>query len=169
MPRWQQCMSKQQGFTLMEALIGFLILSIGMLGIASLQAVSLKAGKSSVYGSVATMKVEEIFESMRTNAASLASYTGAGAFGDCASIACTKAELAAEEVYWWKKNLTAGLPSTGGVSDVTTTVVVVPPTAPSRLAVVTVTLSWQERSKTAAGSVTKLYTSVSSICTQVPC
>ena len=84
--RRQFHLHKNRGFTLLEALIGFLILSIGMLGIASLQAISLKAGKTSVYGSVAIMKVDELFESMRANPSVLASYTGAGSFHGCTAV-----------------------------------------------------------------------------------
>ena len=105
----------ERGFTLLEALIGFLILSIGMLGIASLQAVSLKAGKTSVYRSVAIMKVDELLESMRANpsAAALTAYaaTTSGTNHSCsASLSCLDTELAEDDVYWWKQNLKAGLP-----------------------------------------------------------
>lgn len=164
---------KSKGFTLLEALLGFFILSIGMLGIASLQAVSLKAGKSSVYGAVAMMKVEELFESMRSHpsATALAAYealgASAGTNNSCTgSNDCTEVELVQDDIYWWKQNLQAGLPAT---ADTTTSVVVVPAVAPSRLATVTVTVSWKERNKDATGSVTKSYTSTSNICNAVPC
>ena len=87
-----------RGFTILEAIIGFLILSVGMLGIASLQAISLKSGKTAVYGSVATMKVEELFESMRANSTALTSYagTGGGANNGCSGTTnCSPAALAA--------------------------------------------------------------------------
>ena len=154
-----------RGFTLMEALLGFLILSIGMLGIASLQAVSLKAGKASVYGSVATMKVEELFESMRANPASLATYAGGGANNACTDVKnCTAAELAQDDVYWWKENLKAGLPA-----DAATVVTVTPATAPSSMATVTVEVSWKERDRDSSGSVSKSYSTTANICTAIPC
>ncbi len=164
-------LSRQSGFSLIEALIGFLILSIGMLGIASLQATSLKAGKTSAYNSVAMLKVEELFESMRANpsAAALAVYaaTGAGAGSDngCSGTKnCNETELAADDVYWWKENITAGLPS-----GVTTSVEAVPAAAPSRLTKVTVTVNWDERNKDAVGSLAKNYSASANICTLVPC
>jgi type IV pilus assembly protein PilV len=164
---------KSKGFTLLEALLGFFILSIGMLGIASLQAVSLKAGKSSVYGAVAMMKVDELFESMRAHpsATALAAYAALGASAgtnnSCTGVTdCTVLQLVQDDIFWWKQNLTAGLPAT---ADTSTSVVVIPAVAPSRLATVTVTVSWKERSKDASGSVTKSYTSTSNICNAIPC
>lgn len=158
-------LKKERGFTLLEALIGFLILSIGMLGIASLQAISLKAGKTSVYSSVAMMKVDELFESMRANPNALADYTGAGADNDCTgNTNCTDIQLAQDDVYWWAQNLKAGLPGAA-----TTAVNVTPAVAPSRMATVTVTVNWNERNQDAAGSVARSYTTTAAICTEIPC
>ncbi|PCI09288.1 MAG: type IV pilus modification protein PilV [Gammaproteobacteria bacterium] len=167
-------LKQSRGFTLLEALLGFLILSIGMLGIASLQAVSLKAGKTSVYGSVAMMKVEELFESMRANpsAIALAAYTtaGAGANNGCAggATSCTPAALAVEDVFWWRTNLAAGLPGTVGTG-IGTSIVLIPAVAPSNMATMTIAVTWSERSKDNIGSVNKGFTSVTNICTGVPC
>lgn len=160
-----------RGFSLLEALIGFMILSIGMLGIASLQGISLKVGKTSVYGSVAMMKVEELFESMRANPTVLATYAasgaGAGTVNACSgATGCSYANLALDDIYWWKLNLTAGLPS---ATTTTTSVVVVPVADPSKMATVTVTISWSERNKDSTGSVAKTYTSSANICTAIPC
>jgi len=158
---------KSQGFTLLEALIGFLILSIGMLGIASLQAISLKAGKTSVYGSVAMMKVEELFESMRANpsALALAAYAGGGANNGCTGTnECSDVQLAQDDVYWWKQNLKAGLPGAA-----TTAVIYTPATAPSKMATMNITVSWDERDKDSSGSISKSYTTSVNICTVVPC
>ena len=154
-----------RGFTLLEALIGFLILSIGMLGIASLQAISLKAGKTSVYGSVATMKVDELFESIRANPGALATYAGAGAQNNCwGTKVCTEAQLAEDDVFWWKQNLKAGLPSTA-----TTAVTITAAVAPSSMATVQISVSWKERDKTKNASVSKTYSTTANICTQIPC
>jgi len=164
--------SSDRGFTLIEALIGFMILSIGMLGIASLQAISLKAGKTSVYGSVAMMKVEELFESMRVNPtpAALAEYAasgaGSGTNNNCTgTVVCTPAALAQDDIFWWKKNLSAGLPAT------TTSITYDPanPATPTKMARVTISVNWDERDKTAGGSVSRTYTTTANICTGVPC
>ncbi|MDT8281976.1 MAG: type IV pilus modification protein PilV [Gammaproteobacteria bacterium] len=153
------------GFTLLEALIGFLILSIGMLGIASLQAISLKAGKTSVYSSVAIMKVDELLESMRANPAALSTYSGAGASSACTGTKiCTPVELALDDVFFWRQNLMVGLPST--TTAVVTVTAAVPP---SMMASVKVEVKWKERDKEAGGSIDKTYTATTNICTVIPC
>jgi len=154
-----------KGFTLLEALIGFLILSIGMLGIASLQAISLKAGKTSVYNSIALMKVEEVFESMRSNPSSLAIYTGAGVNNACIGTKnCTTDQLAEYDVFLWEQNLKIGLPAS-----VSSNITLVPPVPPSKLATVNVSVGWSERDKDGTGSVNKAYAATTQICTGIPC
>ncbi|NOQ90157.1 MAG: type IV pilus modification protein PilV [Gammaproteobacteria bacterium] len=157
---------KSKGFTLLEAMIGFFILSIGMLGIASLQSLSLKAGKTAVYGAVASMKIEELFESMRANPESLSTYAGAGANNSCTAVKdCTAVQLAEDDVFWWKKNLSAGLPAAA-----TTTVTVTDAVAPSKLATVSILVGWNERSDSTAGaSVAKSYTVTTHVCIANPC
>lgn len=159
---------KNRGFTLVEALIAFFILSIGMLGIASLQTISLKAGKTSVYGSVATMKVDELFESMRANLSAnpnvLLAYEGAGSDKGCIASDCKPLALAQEDVYWWKKNLKAGLPGAA-----VSTVVVTPAVAPSKMATVKISISWDERKQNAVGSDNKTYEATSYVCFTEPC
>ncbi len=157
---------KNQGFTLLEAMIGFLVLSIGMLGIASLQGISLKAGKTSVYGSVAMMKAEELLESMRVNSTVLGDYADAGGGTACSTATCSPEELAQDDLFWWNENLKAGLPA-----DPEVVITVTPPAAKSKMATVTVGISWDERNKDKGGdsSVTRSFSTTSSICTGVPC
>ncbi len=157
---------EQRGFTLLEAMIGFFILTIGMLGIGSLQGLSLKAGKTAVYGSVAMMKVDELFESMRANPEGMAAYKGDGADNGCTGTKnCTPDELAADDVYWWKQNITAGLPATAS-----TLVEISPAALPSKLATATVTITWDERDDVSEGGSTSLsYTITADICQANPC
>ena len=154
----------------MEALLGFLILSIGMLGIASLQAISLKAGKTSVYNSVVIMKMDELFESMRANssATALTAYIAGeadmGTDNGCIAAACTVAQLAQEDIFWWKKNLKAGLPDAA-----TATVAVVAAVVPSKMSMATITIEWQERSRDTEVAVDKSFSVAANICTENPC
>ena len=155
----------------MEALLGFLILSIGMLGIASLQAISLKAGKTSVYNSVVIMKIDELFESMRANSSAVAltayatASAGAGINNSCTGATnCSDEQLAQEDIFWWKKNLKAGLPDAA-----TATVTVVAPIVPSKMATATITVAWQERDKDAEIAADKSFSVETSICTANPC
>jgi len=151
----------------MEALIGFLILSIGMLGIASLQALSLKAGKTSVYNSVALMKVEQLFENMRANPTELvpangtpSAYTAGPAASDCTAVPCSSAVLAGNDIFLLNQSLSAGLPAAATVN-----VVIVPEANPSKVVTVTVTVNWTERSKANAAALdNKNYTIATTMC-----
>ncbi len=158
-------LDNKRGFTLLEALISFMILSVGMLGIASLQAISLKAGKTSVYSSVAMMKADELIESIRINASALSSYTGGGANIGCSgAMVCSDVQLAQDDVYWWKQHLKAGLPAAA-----TTAVTVTPAVAPSKMATVKIDIGWKERDKGSTGSVNRAYSTIAYVCTEIPC
>jgi len=57
----------QQGASLLEVLIAVLILAIGLLGIAALQAVTLKNTGNSAERTQAVMQTYTMFDAMRTN------------------------------------------------------------------------------------------------------
>ena len=159
---------KNRGFTLLEALIGFLILSVGMLGVASLQALSLKAGKTSVYSSVALLRVEQLFENMRANptelvpALGVSAYLAAGVPADCEGAICSTAAMAANDVFLLEQSLAHGLPD---ALSTTVAVTIVPEPAPSRMVTVSVTVNWTERSKAdPSGTVAKNYFTAATMC-----
>jgi len=143
---------KNQGFSLIEALVAFMIISIGMLGIASLQTISMKAGHTAVTRSSAIFNAQDILDRMRANTTQIAAYaatvTDTGTDNGCndvedyasnavtAATSCTSAELAADDLFHWKQSL---------APNVTASIVVTPPTAPRVLNTVTVLISWTER------------------------
>ena len=142
---------KQKGFSLIEALVAFLILSVGMLGIASLQTMSLKSGHTAALRTVAVMKVDEILESMRSNASEVLSYAAGpadmGTDNGCsetsvAAANCTPAQMAQDELFRWKNSLIEALPNNAGT---TATVVITPAVAPDILNLVVVSVNWNER------------------------
>jgi type IV pilus assembly protein PilV len=59
--------SGQSGTSLLEVLIAVLILAVGMLGMAALQAVTLKNSNSSTARSQAVMQTYSLFDRMRLN------------------------------------------------------------------------------------------------------
>lgn len=61
---------KQGGFTLIEVLVSALVLSIGLVGVAGLQAFSLKNNQSSFMRSQATSLAYDLADRMRANVAS---------------------------------------------------------------------------------------------------
>ena len=142
---------KQKGFSLIEALVAFLILSVGMLGIASLQTMSLKSGHTAALRTVAVMKVDEILESMRSNPIALLNYAAGtadmGTDNGCsqtsvASANCTPAQMALDELFRWKRSLIEALPNNAGT---TATVIITPPVPPATMNLVVVSVNWNER------------------------
>lgn len=173
--------SSQHGFSLIEALVAFLILSVGMLGIASLQLISLKAGKTAELRTVAVIKVEEMFERIRNNPVILdpnvaGSYESiAGDLGNdngCndytgSRVVCTSAELARDDIFNWKADLKTSLPNNVGTTAsiaVLDKVVGVLPTA-----TVTITVNWQERNPETQTMDTMNYSASAHICDNTGC
>mgnify|MGYP000607183111 CR=1 FL=1 len=152
----KKMLSQQRGFSLLEGLVAFLILSIGLLGIGSLQLISLKAGKTAELRTIAVIKSEEILERIRTNQAATLEYISlegdpGNNFGCNATKSCTSAEMARDDIFNWKTSLVASLPTSAAPKASRDVVAPVPGTMPT--AKVTVTISWQERN-TETGTIT---------------
>ncbi|HSP31767.1 MAG TPA: type IV pilus modification protein PilV, partial [Halomonas sp.] len=60
---------KQRGFTMLEVLVSMIVIAIGLLGYAGLQATSMKNGNTAYLRSQATMLSHDIVERMRVNRA----------------------------------------------------------------------------------------------------
>ncbi|NNJ98648.1 MAG: type IV pilus modification protein PilV [Gammaproteobacteria bacterium] len=155
--------ARQSGFSLIEALVAFLILSIGMLGIASLQTMSLKAGHTATVRMAAVMKADEILESIRANPAVLLSYAAStadsGADNGCsqtmvAAVQCSPTQLAADDIFRWKRSLTDVLPNNAST---TASVVVTPPVPPETMTDIVVTINWSERDVDSGGATNMNY------------
>ena len=67
-------MTRNRGFTLLEVLIALLILSFGLLGLAALQAYSVKANQSAHFRSQATALSNMMLDNIRANRAQLPQY-----------------------------------------------------------------------------------------------
>lgn len=92
-----QC--NQRGVTLLEVLISIVVLSVGLLGYAGLQTVSMKNNTSAFQRSQATMLTYDIVDRMRANKPNLASYSVAiGVLGTY------------PDVISWKNDVAAALP-----------------------------------------------------------
>ncbi len=78
--------TRHAGFTLIEVLIAVIVLSLGLLGIAALQANALKSNHSAVQRSQATMLAYFMMDAMRANRQ--AALNGSYNLGSAASPAC---------------------------------------------------------------------------------
>ncbi len=72
--------ARQQGVGLIEVLIAVLILGIGLLGIAALQAVTLRNAGGAAERSMATIQVYSLLDQLRTDKANAANYNTGNAF-----------------------------------------------------------------------------------------
>ncbi|MGZ8094986.1 MAG: type IV pilus modification protein PilV [Methylosarcina sp.] len=118
-------MNKESGFTLIEILIAMVILSIGLLGLAGMQATVLKNNQSAYNRSLATQLTYDIADRIRANLddgnkLDASTYTtidsgDARAQSDCISISatCTTVDMAENDLYEWNLALSA-LPSAEG-------------------------------------------------------
>lgn len=66
----------RRGFTLLELLIAVLTLSVGVLGVASLQILTTQSSFSASQRTEATMLANAVIDRMRANSEQLATYTG---------------------------------------------------------------------------------------------
>lgn len=113
-------LSALAGSTLIEVLVSLLVLSFGMLGMAGVQAVSLRGNLAAYYRTMATTQSVDIVERMRANIVGVADgdYDDAGgaATANCfTAIGCSSAQMAAQDIFDWSATVTATLPLGGSV------------------------------------------------------
>ncbi len=103
---------RQRGFNLLEVMVALLVLSLGLLGLAALQTVGLKANHESYERTQATLLIYEILDRMRANPQGVVggNYDLLGAppsYTNCAIATCTPQELADYDVGTWVESLQA--------------------------------------------------------------
>jgi len=97
--------SVSRGFTLVEALVALLVLSIGLLGVAALQLSSLRANNSASSRSQATFLAYDIADRMRANRTQASAY--AIGFGD--ATAAAPGTVAEKDLQGWLTRVTGSL------------------------------------------------------------
>ncbi len=111
-------MKKNAGFTLIEILIAVLVLSIGLLGMAGLQASSLKNNVIAYKHSQATLLAYDLADRIRANAQNAGIlYTAmapsaAQAQANCLNLTgCIAAQMAQNDLFEWNAAVTSVLPA----------------------------------------------------------
>lgn len=142
---------KQDGFTLLEVLIALLVLSIGLLGLASLQTVGLRSNQMATMRTQATHRAYDISDRMRANQSGVAAQNyvqsvtavvPTGTIVDCATTVCTPAEMATFDVAAW---MTEVIRLPGGRGRITRD-------ATGTLVKHTVTIFWDEERRGVTGT-----------------
>ena len=106
------------GFSLVEVLVAMVVLSVGLLGLAGLQATGLKNNNSAYQRSQANILANEILDRMRANRAGIE----AGAYDDpydggtptdpnCVTSGCSVSQMAQYDVFEWDGRMNTLLPS----------------------------------------------------------
>ncbi|MEI2743118.1 MAG: type IV pilus modification protein PilV [Candidatus Competibacter sp.] len=108
------------GFTLLEVLVAVMVLSIGLLGLASLQVNGLRFNHSAYMRTQATLLAEEIADRMRANRLGFSAnnYNNPTVVEvtACETVAgCTPAQMAQNDLFRWQQSLANLLPSGQGV------------------------------------------------------
>jgi type IV pilus assembly protein PilV len=109
--------NKNTGFTLIEVLIAMLVLAVGLLGLAGLQATSLNNNQRAYYRSQATILAYDIVDRMRANRSAVGNYLTS--FIDPATAiehinclpvtlpiaVCSQADMAENDLFEWNREI----------------------------------------------------------------
>jgi type IV pilus assembly protein PilV len=107
-------MRTSRGFSLVEALVALVVMSIGLLGIAALYVESLRSGTSALLRSQAVALASDMADRIRANPAAGASYAktvdqNGSITTDCTAAVgggtCSVAQMAATDIALWAQQL----------------------------------------------------------------
>lgn len=135
--------SKQQGMSLIEAMVALLVISVGLLGIAALQIVALQQNSSSQWHSQAVWYSYEITDRILANSTVFDNYAGVDTDNeysqDCQALSCSAAAMVNADAQDWAAAVTQ-LPNGRGM--------ITQPAADS----LTITVMWDDAGTGATGT-----------------
>jgi type IV pilus assembly protein PilV len=136
---------RERGVSMVEALVALVVLSIGMLGIASLYVASLQAGRTALLRTQAITLVNDMVDRIRSNSVARDAYDLAAYGGEPSEQGCVAGEdncsftaLAEDDLARWLVAVDDALPAPTGE------VTVDPADVPTSPDVYVVTVSWRE-------------------------
>ncbi|WP_372766870.1 type IV pilus modification protein PilV [Pseudoalteromonas sp.] len=143
--------AKYQGFTLIEVLVAFIVLTVGLLGTVALQTGAKQASYDANQRSAALALANDIVERIRANdtAGLVANYTKTFSYldtpeeKDCLNTRCSSAGIAEYDLFQWQKALRVA-DNTGSLANGT---VCITPTADGDGVNLRVVVAWQGRQK----------------------
>lgn len=106
-----------QGMSLIEVMVAVMVLAVGLLGVAAMQALALRGGQGSLESSQAVMSANSIIEAMRANRMQAASYVYNGTAA-CGTVPGAGTSLASSDINNWVTQLKATIGT--GAGDTTT-------------------------------------------------
>ena len=149
-----------KGFTLIEVLVALVVISIGLYGVAAMQASALSSTHGSRQESLVALEARSLADAMLANPG----YWHAGSFPaapftisasssnplsstvDCRTASCTPPQLAAYDVRQWGTQLQTQIP---GASAIITCQAATPTTTPPNTANCQIQLSWTQKATVA--------------------
>ena len=96
--------TRQQGVSIVEALVALVILSVGMLGIAGLYLMSVQSNRTAQIRTAAVNIINDFGDRVRSSHSSMPAYASAmgavppAAATNCAAVACTPTQVAAYDL-----------------------------------------------------------------------
>ncbi len=135
---------KESGFSMVEVMVALVVLAIGLLGIAALYLNSLQAGRTAIYRTQAINLAADLADRIRMNRTARDAYAVAfaddpAAVAECITTGgCEDTELAATDLFNWKREIGLQLP--GGEGQVAVTL----PAAAGEPTNYVVTVQWTE-------------------------
>ena len=142
-----QQLKKTTGFTLLEVMISMVIFSVGMLGLAGIQAIALKNNNTAYMRTIAMQQAYNMTDLLRSSTdfdgvvdSTFNTITSAlgtaptACFVDNNTTTCTTTQIAASDIYHWKNRMQSEMPSGRGKV-----------TFDAATGVFTITIMWDEK------------------------
>lgn len=132
-----------KGFSLIEVLVAFVIAAIGLLGLSTMQLLTIKNVNNTQFRTMATIHAYDMAERMRSNKAGLAQYNGidTSAADPCSS--CSSGSASQADADAWKASLAQSV-AAGGLPNAKGTIT-------SDAGIHQITITWDEQIRDASG------------------